>query len=372
VPEISATYPPSSSATLTIAGRQIPFRACLFWVGVTFWLGNMFIHTGAAGVRELQASLYFVAEMVVITSATRTISLDLVARFYCLGGAMMGVMYLFSAVFTAFVPSPDAVSRQFVVPILEESLKLAPVVFLLWRGRIARVWSMAASDIVLLAATSGAGFGLVEEAYYHFHNGPTRALDLFPLTRINGATLTVGHGTWTALAGATLGLALLWRPRKPRNYLLAGSGILWSIIDHSHHNYGVDRTGISVDLFNFATGHGWISLYLFVLAVIAVVGSDLCAVRGMLSSRPQLRLQGGKPPGTRGQGDGLKGLWTYLVDRRALAYLLFRRQRSSGARRDKLVLLATVIERRLLKRPSSPVLQPLPWGDDLERSTTAP
>jgi RsiW-degrading membrane proteinase PrsW (M82 family) len=127
---------------------------------------------------------------------------------------------------TAFVPSPDAVSRQFVVPILEESLKLAPVVFILWRHRASRLWTMGASDIMLMGAASGAGFGLVEEAYFHHHLGPTLALDWFPLTRINGATLTVGHGSWTALAAATLGLALLWHPRRPILQLLAAGGIL--------------------------------------------------------------------------------------------------------------------------------------------------
>jgi RsiW-degrading membrane proteinase PrsW (M82 family) len=349
--EISISRRLSTSGTITIAGRQIPIRVCLFWAGVTFWIGNMIVQTGWAGITELRASLYFVAEMVVITSATRTITLDRVASVYCLGGAMMGVMWLISAVFTSFVPSPDAISRQFVVPILEEFVKFAPVVFILWRQLASRSWTMGASDIMLMAATSGAGFGLVEEAYFHHALGPTRALDWFPLTRINGATLTVGHGTWTALAGATLGLALLWRPHKPLNYLLAGSGILWSIIDHSHHNYGVDRTGFSVDFFNFVTGHGWISLYLFVFGVIAVVGSDLYAVRGMLSSRPQLRLQGGKPPEIRGQGNSLKGLWASLVDRRALAYVLFRCQRSSELTREKLARLATVLERRLPKRP---------------------
>jgi len=372
MPEIVTPNRPTGHGTIRIAGRRIPIRMCLFWGGVTFWIGNMIVHTGASGIAELRASLFFVAELVVITSATRTVDLDRVASVYCLGGAMMGVMYLISAVFTAFVPSPDAVSRQFVVPILEESLKLAPVIFILWRGRRSRAWSMGASDIMLLAAASGAGFGLVEEAYFHFHLGPTRALDWFPLTRINGATLTVGHSSFTSLAGATLGLALLWRPRKPWNYVLAGSGILWSILDHSHHNYGINRSGFSVDLFNFVTGHGWISLYFFVLGTIAVVGTDLFAVRGMLSTRPQLKLQAGKPPGTRGQGNSLKALWVYLVERRALAYVLFRCQRSSGITREKLSLLAKVLERRLLKRPSSPVLQPLPWGDNLEHSNTAP
>jgi hypothetical protein len=230
-------------------------------------------------------------------------------------------MWLISAVFTSFVPSPDAVSRQFFVPFMEESLKLAPVAFMLWRGRRSRTWSIAASDIMLLGAASGAGFGLVEEAFFHHRYGPTRAVALFPLTRINGATLTVGHGTWTALAGATLGLALLWRPRRPLRYLLAGSGLLWSIIDHSHHNYGIDRSGISVDLFNFVTGHGWLSLDFFVIALIAVLAADLNVIHRVLPPLPEL-----KTPlaNLLSPGKGVLSTWEFLLTKRALAFVTFR------------------------------------------------
>ncbi len=339
--------------TMTLGGRQIAIRMIVFWAGVIFWLGNMIVNTGWSGIAELRASLSFLAELVVITSATRTISLDLVAKFYCMGGTMMGVMYLFSLVFTAFVPSPDAVSRQFVVPLLEESLKLAPVVFILWRHREFRSWTMATSDIMLMGAASGAGFGLVEEAYFHLHNGPTLALDWFPLTRINGATLTVGHATWTGLAAATLGLELLWHLRKPLNYLLAGAGIFWSIADHSHHNYGVDRTGFSVDLFNFVTGHGWSALYLFVLAVILVVASDLYVVRGTLSRSPELIM-----PRVTGPED-IKRVWHFLLARRGLAYLMFKSRHVPGRHRAELILQGCKIDQFLISfhsRPSSPPL----------------
>src|SRR5580658_10617156 len=192
-----------NSGTVTASGRRLSIRRLVFWAGVAFWLGNMILHTGWYGIAELWASLSFITELVLITSATRTITLDRVAVFYCWGGAVMGVMWLISAVFTSFVPSPDAVSRQFFVPFMEESLKLAPVVYLLWRERRSRAWSMGASDLMLLGAASGSGFGLVEEAYFHHKYGPTPAVALLPLTRINGVTLTFGHGTWTAFAGAT-------------------------------------------------------------------------------------------------------------------------------------------------------------------------
>jgi RsiW-degrading membrane proteinase PrsW (M82 family) len=316
----------------------------------------MILHTGSFGIAELWASLSFVTELVVITSATRTVTLDRVASLYCSGGAMMGLMWLIGTAFTFFIPDPNAVSRQFFIPLMEESLKLAPVVFFLWRQRGSGRWTTGASDVMLMGAASGGGFGLVEEAYFHLHYGPTRAVDWFQLTRINGPTLTLGHSTWSALAGATLGLALLWRPRKPLNYLLAGSGLLWSVIDHSHHNYGIDRTGFSVNLFNFVTGHGWLSLYFFVPAAIAAVGGDFYAVRAMLASRPQLRLNIEKLHA----GSGFKGLWEFLVERRGLAYVLLRGRRTSGPGKEKLMGLAAVLERRIVKRTPGPVLAQKP------------
>jgi RsiW-degrading membrane proteinase PrsW (M82 family) len=342
---------------MAAGGLRIPIRVWLFLAGVTFWIGYMILYTGVYGIAELSASLSFVTELVIITSATRTITIDRVAAFYCWGGTVMTVSWLISSVFTSFVPSPDAFSRQFFVPFLEESLKFSPVAYLLWRGRRSRFWGMGASDIMLLGAASGAGFGLVEEAYFHLALGPTRAVDWFPLSRINGPTLTVGHSTWTGLAGATLGLALLWRPRKPLNYLLAGSGLLWSIIDHSHHNYGVDRSGISVDLFNFVTGHGWLSLYFFVIAVILVLATDLNVILRTLPALPQLRIP---LAGTWSSPKGALSVWNFILTKRSLAFASFHyKNEPSSVRSDQLdPILYGLLERLAeLRNNSKPSVQ---------------
>ncbi len=336
----------ASTGRAVTGAHRISVGGIIFLAGVTFWLGNMILHTGWYGIAELRASLSFIAELVLITSITRTITLDRVAVFYCWGGSVMGVMWLISAVFTGFVPEPDAVSRQFFVPLMEESLKIAPVAFLLWRGRRSRSWTMGASDIMLMGAASGGGFGLVEEAFYHFHNGATRALDWFPLTRINGATLTVGHATWTGLAGATLGLAMLWRPRKPLNYLIAGSGIFWSIIDHSHHNYGVDRSGISVDLFNFVTGHGWLSLYFFLLALTCVLAADLSVVQRVLPPLPAF-----KTPlaSLSSSAKGFMSIWNFLLAKRALAFAAFHyKKEPPQVRRGQLDPILFILLKKLM------------------------
>ena len=360
MPQTTAAGRTSSSATIRIAGRQIPFRVCLFWVGVTFWIGITLFETGSAGLVALWASFGFLVEMIVITSATRTIRLNQAAKFYCLGGVMMSVVWVADYGFTMIVPDGNAVSRKLFTPFLEESLKLAPVAFYLWRQRPARLWTMGASDILLLAAATGAGFGLVEDASIQHDFGMWHPVFWLPTTAVSGVSLTVGHQIWTSIAGAILGLALLWRPRKPFAYLLGASGLVWSMLDHFRNNFGVGRSGFIVDFLNFVGGHGWVSLYFFLFGVIAVVGTDLYAVRGMLSSHPQLKLQGLEPPENHREGNRLKALWAFLVERRALAYVLFRCQRSTGLAQEKLACLAGVLERRLLKRKSSPVLPTSP------------
>lgn len=356
MPEIATVQSPGSSATISIAGYRISSRTCIFSAGVACWIGNMLFQTGYAGWVALWSSFEFLVLMIVVTSATRTIPLDQMATFYCLGGAMMSLVWLGDYGFTILQPNGRAISRTLFTPFFEESMKLAPVVFYLWRQRSARLRSMGASDVLLLAAASGAGFGLVEDAFIQHHFGVWHPVSWLPTTAILSTGLTIGHQSWTALAGVTLGLALLWRPHIPLGYLLGASGFLWSMLDHFRNNISVGRSGFIINFLNFIGGHGWISLYLLLFGAIAVVGSDVYAVRRMLVSRPQLKLQGGKPPAGYRPGEGFKWLWTFLVDSRALAYVLFRCQHASGPSKEKLALRASVLERRLLKHPSKPVV----------------
>lgn len=344
----AAVVRPNRPASITIAGRQIPFRVCLFWAGVAFWIGNMWVQTGSAAMVALWASFAFLVEMVVLTSATRTIRLSQVAKFCCLGGAMMSVVWLMDYGFTMFQPN-FGISREFFTPFVEETMKIAPVAVYVWLQRQTRARSLGASDVFLMAAASGAGFGLVEDAYVQHRFGAWHPATLMPTTAVMGASMTAGHQIWAALAGASLGLALLWRPRKPFAFVLGLSGIVCSMIDHFRNNFGVGRSGAVVTLLNWVGGRGWFVIYLFVIGVIAVLGSDLYAGHEMLTSHPQLKLRGGKPPEGFGQGDGIKGLWAFLMARRSLAYVLFRWQRASGPTKENLAGLAAAMERRLNK-----------------------
>jgi RsiW-degrading membrane proteinase PrsW (M82 family) len=163
MPTVSGTD--ARSWAVALGAHRVTVRLLVFWGGIAFWIGSLILRTGTNGIGALWASLLFVAAVAIITSATRTITLQRVAVLYCLGGTMMGVGWLISVAFHTLVPDPDAVSAQFFVPMVEESIKLAPVVFIAWRQRETRLWTMGASDFLLMGPASGAGFGLVEEAH---------------------------------------------------------------------------------------------------------------------------------------------------------------------------------------------------------------
>ena len=356
MPTVSSTHA-SSWGTATLGGHRVNVRTLVFWGGIAFWIGNLILHTGTNGIGALWTSLLFVAEVAIIASATRTITLQRVVVLYCLGGAMMGVGWLISVTWHTLMPDPDAVSTQFFIPMVEELVKLAPVVFIAWRQRKTRLWTMGASDFLLMGAASGAGFGLVEEAHIRILLGTPLPLAWFPISRINGVTLTVGHGMWTALAAATVGLALLWRPRRPIVYLLGASGVLWTWFDHSHHNYGVRRTGTSVDLFNFVTAHGWLSLYFLLIALVVALASDLNVIYRALPRIPEL-----KTPfaGFFASIQNAMSAWKFLLTKRAIAFVAFHYKKEppsvqSGQLEPILYsLLETLFELRQTRTPSVP------------------
>jgi PrsW family intramembrane metalloprotease len=334
MPKTGQTIRNRNGGTVTVRGRKISIRRLVFWASVAFWIGNTILHTGSAGITALWSSLLFLAEMVVITSATRTIRLDQLATFYAWGGVMMSVVWLVDYGFTILQPDGNAVSRKLFTPFLEESLKLAPVAFYLWRQRLARLWSMGASDILLLAAASGAGFGLVEDAFIQHHFGVWHAVSWAPTTAVMGTGLTVGHQIWTSLAGATLGLALLWRPRKPLGYLLGASGFLWSMLDHFGNNFSVGHRGFVVDFLTFVRGYGWVSLYLFWIALIVVLAADLKVIQRGLPPHPELKTS---LAGLLSFSHGAISTWKFLLTKRALAFLCIHyRQESPSVRKGKL------------------------------------
>jgi RsiW-degrading membrane proteinase PrsW (M82 family) len=328
-------------------GHRFSGRQLLALAGVVFWLVMMLVYTGAEGVVALWTALVFLAALVVLTSATRTVSIRQVTSLFLLGGFTMGLAH-----FVAQFMNHSAL-RDSTVPPMEEMFKIAPVLFVLWRGRRSTTWTLGVTDVMLMAAASGVGFGMVEDAYIRHNHGWPAHIDWLPLTEITGGRLIVGHGIWTALAGITLGLALLLRSRRELAIGLGASGFLWSALDHIANNFGVGQRGALANFLNGITGQGWVTFYLFVVGVVIAIGFDLYIIHVQLPKFPELKL-----PRLQNGLSGLKTMWAFLVGRRALAYVLFRYRRASGLARAKLACSGAVLDQYLVNHHLSQGLIP--------------
>src|ERR1700674_526181 len=282
--------------------------------GAALWLGSMLVKTGTGGIVAVWTNLLFLLPLVAICSATRTVLLRQLLSLLFLGGFMMGVALF---IINAFAPSE--VARAFVVPIVEESSKIAPVLFLLWRWRKSRIWSLAASDVLLMAAASGAGFGLVEDAYIRNRFGWPAQLNWLPVTELTGGRLIAGHAIWTSLVGFSIGLAILFCSRSRMALPVAACGIVVSLFDHISNNYGVGRRDSFSTFLNGIGAHGYLVLYLFFSGLLVVLAADLYVVRMM---RPQLPAL--KDPSGIGSIQDFRTKWLVSVRKRALAHAAFQ------------------------------------------------
>jgi len=311
-----------------LSDRDVPVWAIVVVIGVAVWLGLMLFATGVSGLVALWTTAAFFVPLVVIGSLTRTVSLRFLGWLILMGGVAMAVAYLAGSVFSAFVANPDELLRNLVIPPVEEILKLAPVLFIVWRRRRSTTWSFGATDLLLMGAAAGLGFGVVEDAYVRNSRfGWPGEIGLLPITELTGGTLVVGHAIWTAIAGATVGLGLMVRHRPRLAILVGASGIAWTTLDHIRTNTAPtgreSASGIN-SLLTTITADGWLTLWIFVALVVATILVDVA----LLWRLP--RLPGLSVPLPRANARGFTSWWAFQLRKRALAYAYFRATQSAS------------------------------------------
>jgi RsiW-degrading membrane proteinase PrsW (M82 family) len=289
-------------------------------------------------------------ELWLLSSATRTLTSRELLRFFLIGGGVMGMSVIFAKLFAFYVP--NEIIGSIVVPIEEETLKILPVVFLLWRRREARLWALGATDVLLMATMVGAGFGLVEDANIFHRTGLAigrvthQHYAWLPTVVVGGGRhlhTIAGHAIWAGLAGGIMGIVLL-RGGRLLLWPLAFSGYFWSALDHIGNNLMNHYRGPETQLLLNVTVNGTATVYLFVLTFCAAVAIDYYAVREFCCL-PEARL-----PHTGTRLDAIRQLWAFLVDRRAVAYLIYRSKFAQGVKRARLLCWAAILDDRLIKR----------------------
>jgi RsiW-degrading membrane proteinase PrsW (M82 family) len=343
--------------TVRFGQTQAPLRLVITAGGATVWLVTLLVGTGSHAIDAITTNLLLVAGLLALASFSRSVSVRELVSLVFAGGAMLLVAWVVVEVFEASGVKSGQPERPFVVAMLEEPIKLLPVAFILWSGRRSRTWSMGATDILLMCAASGAGFALFEDSFIREKAGWGGSISWLPPAEDLGAHgVIAGHAIWSALAGATLGMALLLRNKERRLAIgLALCGIGWAIFDHFGNNYSNIRHDSLNDLLRGVSADGHVTIWLFVIAVIGAIAADLHVLhRSGLPQPPEVA------PIKAGAGTLLKA-WAYTLDRRALAFAAHQLRYAPPLEREEVGdVIRNLVNSLVDRRFASEAQQPLP------------
>jgi hypothetical protein len=337
--------------TVRAGEKQIPVRSAVTVAGAAVWLGLMLLETGSHGIDSLWTNMVLLGGLVVLGSLTRSVTTRNLLPVFLAGGAMLGIVWVVVELLEGFGFEVGTKARPFLVGFVEEPLKLAPVAFVLWRGRKWRSWSFGATDVLLMGTASAAAFGLTEDAFIRDRFGWGDQVSWLPSAMtVPGHGMEAGHLIWTALAAGAIGLALLWRYVN-RNLAigLAIAGIAWSAFDHIGNNEGAIRNNDLADSMRAVTSDGYVTIWLFVIVVIAAIVVDAYVLyRSGLPQPAEL-----DPPKANAGIDGLRRAWEYRLDQRGLIYAEHQLRYAPEQKREEAIAAIDACVGSLLDRKSS-------------------
>ena len=322
-----------------VGGKSVPLRFVIVAVAAIVWIATIAFATGASIVPAAATAFAFLIPLTAISLVSRTVGFRLQLSFFLWGGFMLACALLAIDLF-GLVDARNDTLRNYVVPLLEELAKLVPLLLFLLIRRRDRAWTLGAADILVLAATTGAAFGFVEDAYLRHASSWSEGYAWLPVTSLVDfkERLVAGHAIWAGISGGALGLAILWRSRPRIALPLAVVGFLWSWLDHAANNQlaigGRDGSNVVVSVWRTIEGNGFFSVYLFIGLVALAVIADRWALRsaGPLAA-PAL------PPST-----AILERWRWIRARRALAFAAWQlRGYGKGPAPTPLVQLRTIL-----------------------------
>ncbi len=216
--------------------------------------------------------VYTLILLLIVTSNTRTVGAPtlllawLIGALFCYGTALL-IGDLFGG---------SGIKDTVWAPLIEELLKAGPVAAVLWMAIRSGIGHPGASDGLVLGYLVGWGLTFHEDATAEALRvsglgGVAPWSWLFPMIDADpGASAYVsGHALWTALVGAAIGLAMMWRARWPRVVILPITALIVVIIDHGLANEIFTATRLDVVA-------GWAQ------AAYSVLGRGLLVVAAVL------------------------------------------------------------------------------------------
>jgi hypothetical protein len=328
---------PIASNTLLLLGT----------IGLVIWAGIIVLYAGAGAFVSLWHACFFLAALTLVGSATRTIGWRALALLFC-WGAFTGSLALLLLQLVDFIGIRfDNPLRVLAVALIDEGFMLAPLLLLLWRSQA--WWGLVGiTDVLLMAAACGTGFGFVEHAFV-IHRVPSVSwLWWMPLSGIattprDAVWLINGHGLLAGLAGATIGAGLLLRHKGKSALILAASGAAYGLIDRLVlGGLGHDAGSSLAQGLALMLGWGWLTLWLFFAAVALAVLMDAYVIYIKMPAKVKPLANQGAPFSSE--------WWATQLEMRALAFAGFRYAHGSGSGRSLLARRTVAVLSSLVKR----------------------
>jgi len=238
--------------------------------------------------------LWFLIEIILLTSLTRTISLKQGALALLMGIFLgFGASFIIGSLFELI--GVDGALRSFTMPVIEEVAKVLPILVLLKSvGGIKRP-RLNLSDFAFLGACSGAGFSMLEKYFWDYISFPftygPHIGDLYFFSDALGVYAGggefgyIGHAAATVFVALGLGLGYqLLRKKKAFWFVAAFVPFAWVSLEHIILNYYYTPNGSAITLFGGGMWTPWILL----LCLLGAITFDLFSLRQVLVKIPKL------------------------------------------------------------------------------------
>lgn len=232
LPRLFTAHPERFARVSALVGGCLVFLYYLPWLVDGEW-GMLW--------RNAWLHAWVLAWLLLVSFLPRTVSLTTVAAYWLVGFFLsVGVTFAIAEPVEQLIGSGNF-QTAFLVPIVEEALKAAPLlgyVFLAGRRRVPEPTVM---DLLILGFAVGAGFGIHEEALWlrsvasGMEGGGLLAW-LFPTMMRRSTQFVVAHGVWTAFVGLGFGIFAVYR-HLFRAWIVPLVALVLAIVDHAAVNF---------------------------------------------------------------------------------------------------------------------------------------
>jgi len=292
-------------------------RLLFIYIGMGFFVLMAWGQIGPSILSAIAFNLAVLAVLAIISTFTRTLVLRRLLSLFLWGAFMTGVAVIVShAVVKIFAFAGPGIT-EIAMAMVEEVIKLLPLIILLIAGRRFSTFTMGMTDFILAGACLGAGFSCLEYAAAHQHSAAYGQLAWLPTAEINNGRMVSGHLIWSSLAAAGIGFGFFFKTNVKVAAIGAVVGLAVSMLDHAAYNYSLVNTDWITSILNVVALNGYLAFGLWVASLAIAIVVD---TRILLKAVPQFS-EFKVPKGLEGL-DGLMAMWDFVIDRRRLAYSL--------------------------------------------------